>query len=63
VVWEYNEKPKSIQYHTNIFTDVGAEMQCEVRKMGSKLKGTYYWVTEDGKRVITEDGDYILFEH
>jgi hypothetical protein len=62
-VWDKNEKPKSIQYHTNIFTDVGAEMQCEVRKLGNRAMGTFNWVTENGDKIITEDGDYIMFEY
>ena len=62
-VWLYNQKPKSIQYHTNIFTDVGAEMQCEVRKLGNRAMGTFNWVTENGDKITTEDGDYIMFEY
>jgi hypothetical protein len=59
-VWLYNQKPKSIQYHTNIFTDVGVEMQCEVRKLGNKPMGYYYWTTENGDRIVNENGDYIM---
>ena len=62
-VWDKNEKPKSIQYHTNIFTDVGAEMQCEVRKLGNRAMGTFNWVTENGDKIITEDEDYIMLEY
>lgn len=62
-VWDKNEKPKSIQYHTNIFTDVGAEMQCEVRKLGNRAMGTFNWVTETGDKITTEDGDYIMLEY
>ena len=58
-----NEKPKSIQYHTNIFTDVEAEMQCEVRKLGNRKMGEFYWVTENGDKIITENEDYIMFEY
>jgi hypothetical protein len=63
VVWEYNQKPKSIQYHTNIFTDVGAEMQGEVRKLGNRKMGEFYWVTETGDYIVTDDNDYIMLEY
>lgn len=59
----YNEKPKSIQYHTNIFNDAGLEMQCEVRKLGNRAIGTFNWITESGDKIITENGDYILLEY
>ena len=59
----YNEKPKSIQYHTNIFNDAGLEMQCEVRKLGNRKMSEFYWITENGDRIITEDGDYIMLEY
>jgi hypothetical protein len=42
---------------------VGAEMQCEVRKLGNRAMGTFNWVTENGDKIITEDGDYIMFEY
>jgi len=63
VVWEYNEKPKSIQYHTNIFTDKNIDIQCEVRKLGNRKMGEFYWVTENGDKITTEDGDYIMLEY
>jgi hypothetical protein len=63
ISFPYNQKPKSIQYHTNIFTDVGVEMQCEVRKLGNRKMGEFYWVTENGDKIITEDGDYIMLEY
>jgi hypothetical protein len=63
VVWEYNQKPKSIQYHTNIFTDKNIDIQCEVRKLGNRKMGEFYWVTENGDKIITEDGDYIMLEY
>lgn len=63
VVWKYNEKPKSIQYHTNIFTDKNITMQCEVRKLGNRKMSEFYWVTENGDKIIAENGDYILLEY
>ena len=59
----YNEKPSSIQYHTNIFNDAGLEMQCEVRKLGNRAIGTFNFTTENGDKIITEDGDYIMLEY
>ena len=59
----YSQKLKSIQYHTNIFNDAGLEMQCEVRKLGNRKMSEFYWVTENGDKIITEDGDYILLEY
>lgn len=63
VVWEYNQKPQSIQYHTNIFTDKNITMQCEVRKLGNRKMSEFYWVTENGDKIITENGDYIMLEY
>ena len=63
VVWNYNQKPKSLQYHTNIFTDKNITMQCEVRKLGNRAMGEFYWVTENGDKIIAENGDYILLEY
>jgi hypothetical protein len=62
-VWDKNEKPKSIQYHTNTFTDVGVEMQCEVRKLGNRKMSEFYWVTENGDYIVTDDNDYIMLEY
>ena len=58
-----NEKPKSIQYHTNIFTDKNITMQCEVRKLGNRKMGEFYWVTENGDYIVTDDNDYIMLEY
>jgi len=63
ISFPYNQKPKSIQYHTNIFTDVGVEMSGEVRKLGNRKMSEFYWVTENGDKIITEDEDYIMFEY
>jgi hypothetical protein len=63
VVWNKNQKPKSIQYHTNIFTDKNITMQCEVRKLGNRKMGEFYWVTENGDYIVTDDNDYIMLEY
>lgn len=62
-VWLYNQKPKSIQYHTNIFTDNDIDIQCEVRKLGNRAMGTFNWVTENGDYIVTDDNDYIMLEY
>ena len=38
-------------------------MQCEVRKLGNRKMSEFYWVTENGDKITTEDGDYIMLEY
>lgn len=49
----YNQKPKSIQYHCNIFTDANIEMQCEVRKLGNRKMSEYQLYTSEGLELET----------
>ena len=53
------QKPKLIQYHTNIFNDAGLEMQCEVRKLGNRAMILANLKTSSGKVLMTESGKII----
>lgn len=43
--------------------EVQPTLQCEIRKLGNRAIQTFNWITESGDKIITEDGDYIMFEY
>ena len=58
-VWEYNGKPKSVQYVTNLFTDADISMKGEFRKLGNRKREFKDLQAVNGELLQTVDGQQI----